>query len=113
MNNMTVQGVTVKHNLFPVTFSNMNLYSNSHAPLVIIQSHIRLIKITSTDIMYTTNLSTHNLKIYPHESQTSTLIKVIWYSNHKSNKSMINSLILTINSDPTNNEDQNVTALKL
>ena len=99
MNNRTVQGVTVK-NLIPVTFSNMNLYNNNHAPLVNIQSHIKLIKITSTDIMSVTDPSTHNLKSNPREPQTSNPIKVIWYSNHKSNKLIINSLILSINSNP-------------
>ena len=110
---MGLYRVLRSNNLFLVIFSNMNLYSNSPALLIIIQSHIKLIKITSTDIMSITNLSTHNLKSYPHEPQTSNFLKVIWYSNHKSNKSIINYLILTINSDPTNNRDQNVTALKL
>ena len=49
----------------------MNLYSNSPAPLVNIQSHIKLIKITSTDIMSVTDPSTHNLKSNPCESHVS------------------------------------------
>ena len=76
-------------------------------------SHTKLIKITSTDIIYVTDLSTNNLKNNPHEPQTSIPIKEIWYSNHKSSKSIINYLILSSNSDLINNWDQNVTALKL
>jgi len=100
MNNRNVQGVR-SNNPFPITFSNMNLYSNSHVPLVNIQSHIKLVKITSTDIMSVTDPSTHNLKSNPREPQIPNPIKVIRYRNHKSNKSIINSLILSINSDPT------------
>ena len=75
-------------------------------------SHIKLIKITSTDIISVTDPSTHNLKSNPREPQTSNPIKVIWYSNHKSNKSIIISFILSISSDLTNSWDQNATALK-